>query len=101
MTFPKEDYIPHKIRIPTAIPEVGEEEAHIQEMFLAHGSDTHEWFWIKDQRPEEVLMIQLFDSHLEKEGRMSGAIHSAVTLEATEREDARESVEVRIVAVWD
>jgi hypothetical protein len=111
-TFPKEDYVPFSVLFPTGVK--GEEdgdgdgdEGHWEAVYLAHGSKEgngeHEWYWIKEQRPEEVLVIQLFDSEAEKEGRgvAGGVMHSAVTLEGTEEEEARESVEVRCCAIWD
>jgi hypothetical protein len=105
-TFPKEDYVPFSVLFPTGVKS-GEDreegEGHREDVYLAHGSDEHEWYWIKEQRPEEVFVIQLFDSEAEKEGRgvAGGVMHSAVTLEGTEHEEARESVEVRCCAIWD
>jgi len=122
-TFPKGDYVPFRVRFPTGIPsspdkEENEEESHWEDVFLAHGSKRdingdsgeeggnakeHEWYWIKDQSPEEVLIIQLFDSEAEREGRgvAGGVMHSSVHLEGTEAEEARESVEVRCLVIWE
>jgi hypothetical protein len=110
-TFPKEDYVPFSVLFPTGVKSdrdgEDEGEGHREDVYLAHGSQDgegeHEWFWIKEQTPEEVLVIQLFDSEAEKEGRgvAGGVMHSAVSLEGTEEEEARESVEVRCCAIWD
>jgi hypothetical protein len=110
-TFPKSDYVPFSVLFPTGVPSPStastdtdeEEGGHREDVYLAHGSDTHEWYWIKEQRPEEVLVIQLFDSEAEREGRgvAGGVMHSSVGIEGTEQEEARESVEVRCCAIWD
>ena len=116
-TFPKEDYVPFSVLFPTGVKGCDDDEdgdgdgdgsaGHREEVYLAHGSskegEEHEWYWIKEQQPEEVLVIQLLDSEAEKEGRgvAGGVMHSAVTLEGTEHEEARESVEVRCCAIWD
>jgi hypothetical protein len=102
-TFPKEDYVPFSVLFPTGV-KLGEDgdEGHREDVYLAHGRE-HEWYWIKEQRPEEVLVIQLFDSAAEREGRgvAGGVMHSAVGIEGTEGEEARESVEVWCCAIWD
>jgi len=117
-TFPKEDYVEFRVRFPTGVPSgskgngeeenVGERGSHWEDVFLAHGSNLegngkeHEWCWIKDQTPDEVLIIQLFDSEAERVGRgvAGGVMHSSIHLEGTEGEEARESVEVRCLVIW-
>jgi hypothetical protein len=109
-TFPKDDYVPFSVLFPTGVKDEGNgdgDEGHREAVYLAHGSmegnGEHEWYWIKNQRPEEVFVIQLFDSEAEREGRgvAGGVMHSAVGIEGTEGEEARESVEVRCCAIWD
>jgi hypothetical protein len=64
---------------------------------LLYGSDEHEWHWISSHQPDEVLIIQFFDSDAEKAGLGSGwgVVHSSVNFERTEAEEVRESIEVR------
>ncbi|KAH9213942.1 hypothetical protein DL95DRAFT_366448 [Leptodontidium sp. 2 PMI_412] len=102
-SFPVEDYVEFSVVFPTGVREEGDvERGHRENVFLAYGRDSHEWYWISKQEPDEVLVIQLFDSLAEKEGRgvAGGVMHSSVTIEGTEQEEARESVEVRCIAIW-
>lgn len=100
-TFPKEDYVPFNVLFPTGVGEESE-KSHREEVFLAYGSDKHEWHWISNQHPDEVLIIQLFDSEAERNGLgiAGGVMHSSVHIEGTEDEEARESVEVRCTVIW-
>jgi GA4 desaturase len=97
-TFRKEDYVKFNVLFPSA--DGG--ESHKEDVFLAHGSEGHAWHWISDQRPDEVLIIQLFDSEAEKNGVgvAGGVMHSSAQIEGTEEEEARESVEVRSTVIW-
>lgn len=100
-TFPKDDYVDFKVLFPTGV-EGEESETHKTEVYLAYGSSEHGWHWISNQQPDEVLVIQLFDSEAEKNslGVAGGVMHSSVQIEGTEEEEARESVEVRCIVIW-
>jgi len=97
-TFPKEDYVDFNVLFPSA----GGAENHKEEVYLAYGSEGHAWHWISNQQPDEVLIIQLFDSEAEKNGLgvAGGVMHSSVHVDGTEHEQARESVEVRCTVIW-
>ena len=100
-TFPKDDYVDFNVLFPTNVR--GEkEESHQEQVYLAYGSEKHEWHWISNQQPDEVLIIQLFDSEAEKNGLgvAGGVMHSSVQIEGTENEEARESIEVRCTVIW-
>jgi hypothetical protein len=99
-TFAQEDYVPIDVRTPNlGVP--GKQDVHVSESYLARGRDSHEWYWISGQMPEEVLVIGLFDSEREKETvAAGGTLHSSVDLEGTEMEEARESLELRCLAIW-
>jgi len=101
-SFPKKDYVDFEVLIPGSTRAEGGEDTHREALFLAYGSETHEWHWISNQEPDEVLIIQLFDSEAEREGRgvAGGVMHSSVHIEGTEDEEARESVEVRCTVIW-
>lgn len=94
---------------------------HLSNSYLAYApSDKdrkgHGWHFISEQGPTEVLIIQLFDSEMEatmgsQRGKVdsavspdisvSGVMHSAFELEGQdEAGEARESLEVRVVAFW-
>lgn len=67
-------------------------------------ADTQQWYWTKDQKPDEVYIIHFFDSHAEKEGRPIGVPHGSPELLTPgvkgKDEVPRESVESRCLAVW-
>ena len=95
---------------------------HLSSSYLAYGPSHgegkgHDWHFISNQEPTEVLIIQLFDNEMEarmgsqsgKESRksllndmnVSGVIHSAFELEGQDDAgEARESLEIRVVAFW-
>jgi hypothetical protein len=102
-SFPVSDYIPVKLVEPNA-KSLHETEGptHETETYLAYGSNEHDWYWIWDMQPEEVLVIQLFDSEAEGKGVVGagGVMHSSVEVEGTDGEEARESLEVRCTAFW-
>jgi hypothetical protein len=101
-TFPKDDYVDFNVLFPTGVKGEGDEETHREQVYLAHGSEKHKWHWISNQQPDEVLIIQLFDSDAEKTGLgvAGGVMHSSVHLDGTENEEARESIEVRCTVIW-
>lgn len=101
----------------------GETPTHLSNSYLAYApSDkerkSHGWHFISKQEPVEVLIIQLFDNEMEANMRsqartktkdggvspdfsVSGVMHSAFELEEQdEAGEARESLEVRVVAFW-
>ena len=110
--------MPFKVRFPIGDPssldddEADKEESHQKDIFLTYNSkrdvnrdsdQEHEWYWIKNQKPEEVLIIRIFDSEAERDNRgvAGGTMPSSVYLEGTEEEEARESVEVRCLVIQD
>ncbi|OQD89652.1 hypothetical protein PENANT_c002G05158 [Penicillium antarcticum] len=87
--------------------------------YLAYGprdkeKKAHDWHFISEQQPSDVLIIQLFDNEMEARARapqeggnkmsnlgVGGAIHSAFELDSQDTNDeARESIEVRCAAFW-
>jgi hypothetical protein len=102
-SFPKDDYVTVTLMEPTGknIANIAteEKETHGSETYLAYGADEHTWCWIWDMQPEEVVVIQLFDSEAEKTG-MCGVMHSSVDVPGTENEAPRESIEIRCTAFW-
>ena len=100
------DYIPVDIKTPCLGRDGGEgKDTHMAEGFLARYNEGHEWYWIEGQRPEEVLVIGLFDSEMEGKGfkGAGGTLHSSVEIVGGEdghMEEARESLEVRCLCIW-
>lgn len=71
----------------------------------AHGSGEeageckHKWYWLSNQRPDEVLMIKIFDSE-DAEGRVTRTPHASFEIECDEGEPPRESIEMRAVICY-
>lgn len=101
-TFRPEDYVPVIVKTPNLGVE-GDHGTHDAESYLARYSEGHKWYWVDGMRPEEVLVIGLFDSEREKEDPIAGGgtLHSSIDLgEVDEAEEARESIELRCLAIW-
>ena len=108
-TFTAGDYIPVDVVTPNLGRATGcdggaaeAQGTHTAESYLASYAAGHRWWWISDQRAEEVLVIGLFDSDREKADPVAGGgtLHSSVELEGVEGEAARESLEFRCLAIW-
>lgn len=65
----------------------------VGETFTVKWNESHKWFFLREQSPEEVLLIKCFDS--KTDGRARRAPHSAFVDEEFENESKRESIEVR------
>lgn len=65
----------------------------VGETFTVRPNRNHRWFYLREQTPEEVLLIKCFDSKLD--GRARRAPHSAFVDQEAENESPRESIEVR------
>ncbi|KAM7192313.1 hypothetical protein V8F20_008904 [Naviculisporaceae sp. PSN 640] len=98
------DYIPVGIKTPCLGRPGGEQnKSHVAEGYVARYSEGHRWFWIDEQKPEEVLIIGLFDSDMEAKGwkGAGGTLHSSVELlEQGDHIEARESLELRCLCIW-
>lgn len=65
----------------------------VGETFTVRPNENHRWHYLKEQQPNEVLLIKCFDS--KTDGRARRVPHSAFVDESTIHEEARESIEVR------
>ena len=102
-TFQQADYVPVVVKTPNlgVVNGDGPGGTHDAESYLARWSSGQKWYFISQQEPEEVLVIGLFDSERDSETvAAGGTLHSSVDLEGTEDEEARESVELRCLAIW-
>ena len=100
-TFKPEDYVECMVKTPYLGRDETEGKTHDTASYIARWSDGHEWYWIEGQEPEEVLVIGLFDSAMEGVNEASGGtLHTSVDLEGAGNEEARESLELRCLAVW-
>jgi GA4 desaturase len=69
-------------------------------MLRGNHAKEQKWYWIRERRDDEVFVIQLFDSHAEKEGRPVGTPHVSSELLGVGEGDPRESGEARCSALW-
>ncbi|KAM0487349.1 hypothetical protein ACHAP7_001861 [Fusarium lateritium] len=140
-SFPASDYVPSDQRepkdnrIPTHLSRIidpnnpsindssenkeADEATYLTEGYLAYAPQdkeqrSHDWHFISQQEPSDVLVIQLFDNEMEAQTRaplgegkglselgVGGAVHSAFELVGQdETDEARESIEVRVAAFW-
>ena len=100
-TFLQSDYVPVVVKTPNLGISPDSKETHDTESYLARWSSGQKWHFISEQEPEEVMVIGLFDSQRDRETvAAGGTLHSSVDLEGTEGEEARESLELRCLAIW-
>jgi hypothetical protein len=63
--------------------------------------EHHRWYWLPNQKDDEIYAIKLFDSESEKvNGPIMGAAHSAFELEGTSELPPRRSTELRAIVIW-
>jgi hypothetical protein len=63
-------------------------------------AQSQKWYWIKEQKEDEVMFLQFFDNYAEKEGRPIGVPHGSPELLNIKGGETRESVETRVIALW-
>lgn len=84
----------------------GFEAAYMSENMLPlapkPGRQHRWWYYISEQRPEEVYALKLFDNEGYREGSNVApcAAHSAFALEGQETKPLRKSAEVRMMVIW-
>lgn len=100
-TIQPHDYVPTVMKFPF-LGQPGVTGTHDIDSYLSRYSESHKWFWVEEQKPEEVFIITFFDSHAEKDGGLAsgGVLHSSVELPGTEDQELRESVELRCLCIW-
>lgn len=62
----------------------------------------HKWYYLSEQKPDEVYALKLFDSEAQKQGSdvVPWVAHSAFPLPSQEGRDARKSVEIRVMIIF-
>ena len=75
---------------------------YLSDGYLLSGqrAECQKWLYLQNQRPDEVLILQFFDSDAEKKGRPVGVLHGSPELVGVDNNDWRESFEVRCIAFW-
>jgi hypothetical protein len=100
-TIQPDDYVPTVMKFPY-LGQPGVTGTHDIDCYLSRYSESHKWYWVEEQKPEEVTIVTFFDSAAEKEGgpASGGILHSSVELPGTEDQELRESVELRCLCIW-
>ena len=100
-SFATEDLVSFEYRVPNADGEF------LTEASLLRAGDVkrQKWYWLPEQTPDEVLVIKLADSESGAIGKPGGSVagstpHGSPLLPGTEDKPTRESIEVRVIAVW-
>ena len=69
-------------------------------MLSGFHAEEQKWYWLEEQREDEVYFLQFYDSFAEREGRHPGVPHGSPELVGVECRENRESIESRVVAFW-
>jgi hypothetical protein len=69
-------------------------------------SPKHQWHYIRHQMPDEVFMFKCYDSLQGSDGSALYACHTAATRDDSEDvpvelRNIRQSVEIRMIAIWE
>ena len=77
-------------------------EVPAKEDAVVDADPVAKWYYVPEQKPDEVLVIKLFDSAALGDGAegAAGAPHASPDLGEGGYGEARESVEVRLLAFW-
>ncbi|KAH5418594.1 hypothetical protein HBI23_153660 [Parastagonospora nodorum] len=68
-------------------------------MSHADEKDTHEWWYLSQMQPDEMVVFKGFDTKQDLPGWRCP--HTAFRVKGSEKEEARESVEARVICFWD
>ena len=93
----REDFVPFDYRVPNLDDEYLVEAYSIKP---PKDASLQLWYWLPEQKPDEVLVIRLADSEAQKGKVAANSAHGSPVIPGTEHEEARESIEVRILAFW-
>lgn len=72
-----------------------------------HYSPSQQWAYIRHQMPDEAILLKCYDSDQGKNGEVLYCGHSAAQVDhdaegiTEEMVRPRESIEVRLVAIWE
>lgn len=76
--------------------------ATAQTLLPPQDASKHRWYFMPEQTPDDVLIIKLADIAAEENPAIAnGCGHCAPEIEGMEGFEPRESVECRVLAVWD
>lgn len=98
-TVASEDMVPMAFRQP------GFDQEFLTTAYVLKPSpktEQQKWYWLPKQRPDEVVIIKFTDTEAQNDGSgiCAGIPHGSAQIDGTECHEVRESIEVRVLAVW-
>ncbi|KAH8678135.1 hypothetical protein BX600DRAFT_145551 [Xylariales sp. PMI_506] len=66
--------------------------------FSKHNPDQ-EWYYLSDQNTNEIILLKIYDSSNDVEAKF--CLHSAFSLEKSEKQESRQSIEIRVLVFTD
>ncbi|KAI5366595.1 Putative hydroxylase/desaturase AsaB [Septoria linicola] len=101
-TLDPDDLVATENRIPSGINAEGD---YIIEAYTGRPPKQpvkQKWYWVPEQKPNEVLIIKFADSAAETDPSIAACgLHASPVLPGTEEEEVRQSSEVRVYMFWE
>jgi len=71
-----------------------------------HHNPAQKWYYLRHQMPDEIVILKCFDSLQGEDGSAIYAGHTALQMDDSSGVDEdkvrdRESIEIRLIAVWE
>lgn len=93
---------PMEYRAPSSVTENGEFLLEAYNVLPPNDPKKHRWYCMPEQKPNEVLFLKLADTASDGNPNVAGGCgHCAPLVKGREDEEPRESIETRVLAVWD
>lgn len=90
------------LRLPSQLSKTGDYILEQWRGLPPRNPEEQKWYWVPEQKPEEVLVIKFCDSKAEEDQEVAGqCVHISPILEGREEEEVRRSVEARVYVFWD
>ena len=97
-TVEPDDFVPYEMRAPYF--KGGEYRFHGCAIKPPKDASKQRWYWLPKQKEDEVWFVKLSDSEAVHGNVAGGVAHCSPKLSNVNGQDARESIEVRVVAFW-
>lgn len=101
-TIETETVSKHRYRCTSEQNPDGEYVMEYWDVGIPKDSKKAQWYWMPEQTPEDVLIVKFADTAAETDSSIAryGA-HASPHVKGTEDEEARISVECRVIAFWE
>ncbi|OCT49996.1 GA4 desaturase family protein [Cladophialophora carrionii] len=101
-SVPDEDLVPVYTRAPRDYGSyTAEKMAKSYQSMTATSNPNHAWYYASGMTPDEVLMLQIFDTNKAPDGSSRRTLHSAFSHPDDQALEPRESIEVRSLVFWE